>query len=139
MNDEKKLFGQRLKIARERAEMSQDELAQRVGYASRSSIGKIEAGKRDVTRPKILELAQALGVQPGYLMGWRDIDGEALDNDADENYCHDPEAAALADMIKDNPRYRVLFEASRDLSKENIDFVIKMIENLPKGDEDFNE
>lgn len=139
MNDEKKLFGQRLKIARERAEMSQDELAQRVGYASRSSIGKIEAGKRDVTRPKILELAQALGVQPGYLMGWRDIDGESLDSDADENYYHDPEAAALADMIKDNPRYRVLFEASRDLSKENIDFVIKMIENLPKGDEDFSE
>lgn len=139
MNDEKKLFGQRLKIARERAEMSQDELAQRVGYASRSSIGKIEAGKRDVTRPKILELAQALGVQPGYLMGWRDIDGESLDNDTDENYYHDPEAAALADMIKDNPRYRVLFEASRDLSKENIDFVIKMIENLPKGDEDFSE
>lgn len=139
MNDEKKLFGQRLKIARERAEMSQDELAQRVGYASRSSIGKIEAGKRDVTRPKILELAQALGVQPGYLMGWRDIDGESLDSDADENYYHDPEAAALADMIKDNPRYRVLFEASRNLSKENIDFVIKMIENLPKGDEDFSE
>lgn len=139
MNDEKKLFGQRLKVARERAEMSQDELAQRVGYASRSSIGKIEAGKRDVTRPKILELAQALGVQPGYLMGWRDIDGEVLDNDADENYYHDPEAAALADMIKDNPRYRVLFEASRNLSADDVDFVIDMINKLAKTDEDFIE
>lgn len=119
--------------------MTQDELAQKVGYTSRSSINKIEAGKVDLSQSKIIEFASALGVTPAQLMGWRDIDGDALDNDANENYYHDPDAAALADMIKDNPRYRVLFEASRDLSKENIDFVIKMIENLPKGDEDFSE
>lgn len=125
-----KYMGERIKSARIRCGYSQEFLAKKIGYASRSSIAKIESGERDITRDKVVLLAAALGVTPSYLMGW---------SDDDENYYHDPEAAALADMIKDNPRYRVLFEASRDLSKENIDFVIKMIENLPKGDEDFSE
>ena len=72
-------------------------------------------------------------------MGWRDIDGEVLDNNVDENYYHNPDAAALADMIKDNPRYRVLFEASRNLSADDVDFVIDMINKLAKTDEDFIE
>ena len=116
--------------------MTQDELAQKVGYTSRSSINKIESGKVDLPQSKIVEFASVLGVTPSQLMGWHDVGDET---DDDENYYYNPDAAALADMIKDNPRYRVLFEASRDLSKENIDFVIKMIENLPKGDEDFSE
>lgn len=119
--------------------MTQDELAQKVGYTSRSSINKIEAGKVDLSQSKIIEFASALGVTPAQLMGWRDIDGDALYNDADENYYHDPDAAALADMIKDNPRYRVLFEASRNLSADDVDFVIDMINKLAKTDEDFIE
>lgn len=119
--------------------MTQDELAQKVGYTSRSSINKIEAGKVDLSQSKIIEFASALGVTPAQLMGWRDIDGDALDNDANENYYHDPDAAALADMIKDNPRYRVLFEASRNLSADDVDFVIDMINKLAKTDEDFIE
>lgn len=117
--------------------MTQDELAQKVGYTSRSSINKIEAGKVDLSQSKIIEFASALGVTPAQLMGWRDINDEALDND--ENYYHDPDAAALADMIKDNPRYRVLFEASRNLSADDVDFVIDMIKKLAKTDDDFIE
>ena len=42
-------------------------------------------------------------------------------------------------MIKDNPRYRVLFEASRNLSADDVDFVIDMIKKLAKTDDDFIE
>lgn len=105
-------------------------MGKRIGV-SKQAIYKYETGiTTNIPLDKIEELAKLYRVSPAEIMGW---------GDADENYYHDPEAAALADMIKDNPRYRVLFEASRDLSKENIDFVIKMIENLPKGDEDFSE
>lgn len=51
--------------------MSQEELAKRVGYKSRSSINKIELGKNDITQSKIAEIAVALDTTPEYLMGWQ--------------------------------------------------------------------
>lgn len=49
--------------------MSQTELAKRVGYSDRSSIAKIESGKVDLSQTKIMEIADALRVPAGDLMG----------------------------------------------------------------------
>ncbi len=131
-------FKNRLAEIMAERDMTQSELSRLTGIRV-SSISDYLRGIYEAKQDKVFQIAEALRVNPAWLMGL-DVSREwpPQEND-DENYYHDPEAAALADMIKDNPRYRVLFEASRDLSKENIDFVIKMIENLPKGDEDFSE
>lgn len=50
--------------------MSQEELAKKLGYKSRSSINKIELGKSDAQLSKIADIAKALETTPGYLMGW---------------------------------------------------------------------
>lgn len=50
--------------------MSQEELAQKMGYTSRSTIAKIEAGKNDIPQSKIQAFAIALNTTPGRLMGW---------------------------------------------------------------------
>lgn len=55
--------------------MSQDELASRMGYKSRSSINKIEMG-RPVSQKIIVKLAESLNVTPAYLMGWEDNERE---------------------------------------------------------------
>ncbi|MBQ7792811.1 MAG: helix-turn-helix domain-containing protein [Clostridia bacterium] len=60
----------RIRSRREELGMSQDELAKKLGYKSRSSINKIEMGINDVTQSKIVAFADALSVSPGYLMGW---------------------------------------------------------------------
>ena len=52
--------------------MSQDELAKKLGYKSRSSINKIELGKSDITQHKVVAFANALQTTPAYLMGWDD-------------------------------------------------------------------
>jgi len=49
--------------------MSQEELAEKLGYKSRSTIAKIEAGVNDITQSKIIAFAQALNTTVGYLMG----------------------------------------------------------------------
>ena len=51
----------RIRSRREELGISQDELAKRVGYKSRSSINKIELGKNDITQSKIAEIAFAPG------------------------------------------------------------------------------
>ena len=50
--------------------MTQEELAKRAGYTSRSSINKIELGLVDLPQSKILAIANALGVSPTLLHGW---------------------------------------------------------------------
>lgn len=70
--DAKKDIGNRIKAAREAAGMTQEELAFMVGYSGRSSVAKLESGKRDIVRTKISAIAKALGVKPAFIMGWTD-------------------------------------------------------------------
>lgn len=66
-------IGERIKKKRLELNMSQDELAKKVGYKSRSSIQKIEAA-RDLPLKKISRMAAALECSPGYLMGWEEAE-----------------------------------------------------------------
>ena len=59
-----------IKKRRIKLKMSQDELAKKMGYADRSMIAKIEAGKVDITQSKIEQFAHVLQIVPGDLMGW---------------------------------------------------------------------
>ena len=70
--------GKKIKQRREELNMTQDELARRTGYKSRSSINKIERGGNDLPQTKIVAFAHALDTTPSYLLGWEE-------NDATEN------------------------------------------------------
>lgn len=63
---------ERIKKLRTKLSMSQGELAEKVGYTNRSSIGKVEAGAVDLSQSKILAFAKALNTTPQYLMGFED-------------------------------------------------------------------
>lgn len=63
--------GERIKAKRLELGMSQEELAKKCGYKSRSSINKIEL-ERDLPLRKVEQLARALNTDPIYLMGWED-------------------------------------------------------------------
>jgi len=60
----------RIRARREELGISQEELAKRMGYKSRSSINKIEKGENDIPQSKIIAFAQALRTTPESLMGW---------------------------------------------------------------------
>lgn len=66
----KATIGGRIKQRREELQISQDELAKKLGYKSRSSINKIEVGSQNLTQPKIKALAIALETTPSFIMGW---------------------------------------------------------------------
>ena len=65
-------IGDRIKKRREELGMSQEELAKKVGYKSRSSVNKIEIDGRGLPQNKIVIFAKALETTPAYLMGWND-------------------------------------------------------------------
>lgn len=62
------MIGEMIKRKREKLGMSQDELAQKLGYKSRSSINKMELGLQDVPQRKVKDFAKVLGVSISYLL-----------------------------------------------------------------------
>ena len=68
-------LGEKVKQRRLELELSQEELAKKMGYSSRSSINKIEKG-RPITQKIIVRLSNVLGVSVAYLMGWEDEKSE---------------------------------------------------------------
>ena len=63
-------IGERIRIRREELGLSQEELASRLGYKSRSSINKIELNQRNLTQSKIKAIADVLKTTPEHIMGW---------------------------------------------------------------------
>ena len=63
----------KVRTRREELGMSQEDLAFKMGYKSRSSINKIETG-REVSQKIIVRLAEALNVPVRYLMSWDDVE-----------------------------------------------------------------
>lgn len=68
----------RIRARREELGLSQEELASRMGYKSKSSINKIEMGINDIPQSKVLAFARALDTTTAYLMGCDD-GGDSVD------------------------------------------------------------
>lgn len=68
MNDAKKALARRLKDLRVQKDMSQEDLATRIGV-SRSALSQMETGERNVTAVELVRLSEELGVSPGILLG----------------------------------------------------------------------
>ncbi len=64
--------GEKIREARLKKGYTQTELAEILGYKSRSSINKIEVEGRDIPRSSVIKFAKALDVTPAYLMGWEE-------------------------------------------------------------------
>lgn len=118
---------ERIRRLRQENNMSQDELAKKTGYTSRSTINKIEAGKIDISRAKIKFFADALGVTPAYLMGWEE--------ESEQGYYPDPEVAEYAEELRTNPELRVLFSSSRNLTKKQMQEAYNFIKFLKMKEE----
>ena len=92
-------IGQRIKQQRELLGFSQEELAQKLGYKSRSTINKIESGINDISQSKVVEFAHALQTTPAYLMGWEGSSTQEQETNADsETIVYGPKS--IAEKIK---------------------------------------
>lgn len=68
-----------IKNTRKLRGLTQQQLAEMVGYNDRSTVARIEAGEIDLPQSKIKQFADALGVSPAYLMGWTSDGSRSVD------------------------------------------------------------
>ena len=74
--------GENILAIRKQLGWTQEELANKMGYKSKSTINKIELGINDIPQSKIVQFAKVLGTSPARLMGWEeDTTKKPLPND----------------------------------------------------------
>ena len=113
-------IGEKIRNRRTELEMTQQELAERMGYKHKSSINKIELGLTEVTIDQAELFADVLDVPVSFLMGWTD----------EPEYYLDPQTAEIAQRIYEDRELRALFDAARDASPEDLQTVHTMLKAL---------
>ena len=53
--------------------MTQEDLSNKLGYKSKTTIAKIENGTNDIMQNRVIDFAKALHTTPAYLMGYSDL------------------------------------------------------------------
>lgn len=118
--------GERLKQLRLSRGLTPARMADIIGI-SRQGYNTYESGK--IKAPRKLEaLAKFFNVSTDYLLG-QDSDPVA----DPKGYYNDPSVGERVAALQENPKLRILMDASRDLSNEDIDYVVKMVETLRKA------
>lgn len=112
----------RVRQRREELGMSQEDLALRMGYSSRTSINKIENG-RPCSQKIIARLAEALGVSIPYLMGW-------LSDEQQEVQKGKP--TAQGNGLTDG--HRKLIEFAQSLSEDQAVLALRLLKSLVEAD-----
>ena len=65
-------LGKRIKDLRIKAGLTQEQLAIKIGYSTKTSISKIENDVLDINQSTIVALARALNTTPSIIMGWEE-------------------------------------------------------------------
>lgn len=107
-------LGDRVKRKREELKLSQEELAEKMGYKSKTSIHKIEQNITDLPLSKVEELSKVLRVSTSYLMGWEEEPKKPIDPIIEEYHLDEYELAEYNKILNMN----MLMFNDKELSEE---------------------
>lgn len=102
------------------SDLSDTKLAEYIGV-NKSSVSQWRNQRSEPKSRYISAIAEYLGVSTNYL-----LTGE------EGNYYFDPEVAEMAQEMATRPELKVLFKASRNVSKESIEAINNMIKQMQK-------
>ena len=122
-SDYKKVFAKNLSNLLARNKKTQADLVADLRL-NKSTVSTWVNGTKMPRMNKIEQLANYFGVEKSDLIEDK--------SDTNEQYYNDSSVSEYAQAIKDNPDLRILFDASKDMSKDDIDFVLNTIEMLKK-------
>lgn len=121
---------ERIKRLRKQNKLSVDEIVKKLNI-SRATYYRYESNEIEKLPLTILEpLAKILNTTPAYLMGWQEPHQGSTStlSKQTEDYYLDAEAAEYVEMLRTRPEMRMLFSASRGISKEEMQEAVNYIE-----------
>lgn len=116
-----KTLGQRIQELRKLNRLTGEELGKKLDVA-KSTVSLWESGARTPSADMIRSIAGFFNVSIDYLLNGSDP--------TNEGYYIDPEVAELANQIKQDPELRLLLDAKRNLSKQDMQSIINITKAL---------
>ena len=97
--------GEIIKNLRKSKRMTQEELANKLGFQTKSAVSKIETGQRDVSQTTILKISEIFDVSPSYILGFCDNAGKpkSVNDEVWAQICQDPEKLKLLERVMELP------------------------------------
>ena len=120
-------IGDNIKLWRERRNLKQSELAEELGISDKT-VSSWEINRTEPKMGMIEKICSVLNCKKTDIIG-------SDENDISSPYYLNDDARELAQFMFENPEYKVLFDASRKVKKEDIEFVKQMIDRM-RGDVD---
>ena len=118
--------GDRLRALRQELGLSQEEVAKKIGV-SRPAYVNYEQGKSRPVR-KLQELANLFDVTTDYILG-----ESKPPMIHPELYYKDKKVIEIAKKLQDDPKRKILFDATQDLTVEDIEYVINLVDSIKKA------
>ena len=125
-------LGENIRFLRTKKGYSQDDIANMLGYKSFTTIQKWESG---VSEPPLKALKKISEI---FNIDMNDLATKKLSYNTNEDnniYYLDDDARDMAQFLYENPDYKVLFDASRKVKKEDIHFVKEMIDRMSNNND----
>lgn len=125
-----KTLGSRLKSLRKNMQLTGEEFGVKMNV-SKPTVSLWESDKRTPNAEMLQKIANFFDVSVDYLL----IGKPNITNDS---YYYDTEVAELAEQIKNDPELRILLDAKRNLSKQDMKAIINITKSLlqrERGDE----
>ena len=119
-DDYKRIFAKKLNFYMAKCGKTQNDLVRDFGYRA-STVSDWCNGKKLPRMDKIQALADYFGVEKSDLIE---------DKPKNDKYYLNPETASIAEQIYNDPNLRVLFDAARDSSPENMRLVAEMLKRM---------
>ena len=120
-------MGEKIKDRRKALGMTQQELAEKIGFKTRSHISLIEQGERNIPVNKIKELAKILDISPEYLVGWRNT----LESSSDSKVMVNNKSHDILDTTSDP--LRIIINATDLITlSSDIDLAISYLQRRKK-------
>ena len=120
-------LGENIRFLRTKKGYSQDDIANMLGYKSFTTIQKWESGVSEPPLKALKKLSEIFNID------MNDLATKKLSYNTNEDnnvYYLDDDARDMAQFLYENPDYKVLFDASRKVKKEDIQFVKDMIDRM---------
>lgn len=123
-------LGENIRFLRTKKGYSQDDIANMLGYKSFTTIQKWESGVSEPPLKALKKLSEIFNIDMNDLATKK----LSLNTNEDNNvYYLDDDARDMAQFLYENPDYKVLFDASRKVKKEDIEFVKQMIDRMSEN------
>lgn len=127
-NDFNKLFSKNLKMYMELNNINQAELARRLNVST-AAVNTWCNGLKSPRMDKVDSMCSIFGCRRSDLIEDKNISEEP-------SYYQNRESAETAEFLFKNPEYKVLFDASKKVKPQDIDFVADMINRVAGNNDD---